>query len=148
MLRIFFLLPIFIAFSNQSYAEKFLELGPDLGLSYKTGNIDANSINGFAADVSLIYNDQLIGTAKTLKIESQKNKEGEIIVNSLSMNEFFAFSDEFEFEIFVDKIFITDFNFDNLFKEHHSESNYNLLKHKNFSFNISGVNFNFLNKIN
>ena len=141
MLRIFFLLPIFIAFSNQSYAEKFLELGPDLGLSYKTGNIDANSINGFAADVSLIYNDQLIGTAKTLKIESQKNKEGEIIVNSLSMNEFFAFSDEFEFEIFVDKIFITDFNFDNLFKEHHSESNYNLLKHKNFSFNISGVNF-------
>ncbi len=141
MLRIFFLLPIFIAFSNQSYAEKFLELGPDLGLSYKTGNIDANSINGFAADVSLIYNDQLIGTAKTLKIESQKNKEGEIIVNSLSMNEIVAFSDEFEFEIIVDKIFISDFNFHNLFKEHHSESNYDLLKHKNFSFNISGVNF-------
>ena len=141
MLRIIFLLPIFIAFSNQSYAEKLLELGPDLGLSYKTGNIDANSINGFAADVSLIYNDQLIGTAKTLKIESQKNKEGEIIINSLSMNEIFVFSDEFEFEIIVDKIFITDFNFDNLFKEHHSESNYDLLKHKNFSFNISGVNF-------
>ena len=141
MLRIFFLLPIFIAFSNQSYAEKFLELGPDLGLSYKTGNIDANSINGFAADVSLIYNDQLIGTAKTLKIESQKNKEGEIIINSLSMNEIFAFSDEFEFEIIVDKIFITDFNFDNLFKEHQSESNYDLLKHKNFSLNIDGVNF-------
>ena len=141
MLRIFFLLPIFIAFSNKSYAEKLLELGPDLGLSYKTGNIDGNSINGFAADVSLIYNDQLIGTAKTLKIESQKNKEGEIIINSLSMNEIFVFSDEFEFEIIVDKIFITDFNFDNLFKEHHSESNYDLLKHKNFSFNISGVNF-------
>ena len=144
MLRIFFLLTIFIAFLNQSYAEKFLELGPDLGLSYKTGNIDANSINGFATDVSLIYkpnNDQIIGTAKTLKIESQKNKEGEIIINSLSMNEIFAFSDEFEFEIIVDKIFITDFNFDNLFKEHQSESNYDLLKHKNFSLNIDGVNF-------
>ena len=116
MLRIFFLLTIFIAFLNQSYAEKFLELGPDLGLSYKTGNIDANSINGFATDVSLIYkpnNDQIIGTAKTLKIESQKNKEGEIIINSLSMNEIFAFSDEFEFEIIVDKIseFSTRANF-------------------------------------
>ena len=65
-------------FSNQSYAEKIIDFGPSLKLSYKTGNIDTNSYNGFASDITLFdkfNNDKLIGTAKTLKIESQKIKK-------------------------------------------------------------------------
>ena len=53
MLRKFFLVLIFILFSNQTYAEKFIDLGPSLKLSYKTGNIDINTLNGFASGISL-----------------------------------------------------------------------------------------------
>ena len=53
MLRIYFLLFLFIAFSNQTFAEKFIDLGPSLKLSYKTGNIDINTLNGFASGISL-----------------------------------------------------------------------------------------------
>ena len=52
MLRKFFLVLIFFVFSNQTYAEKFIDLGPSLKLSYKTGNIDTNTFNGFASDIS------------------------------------------------------------------------------------------------
>ena len=132
-------------FSNQSYAEKFIDFGPSLKLSYKTGNIDTTSYKGFASDLSLFdkfNNDKLIGTAKTLKIESQKNKEGQVVVNLFSINEILAFDDEFGFEISIDKISITDFNSKILEDEFSQDaSNYNMLKHKNFSFNIEGVNF-------
>jgi len=145
MLRLFFLLFISIIFTHQSYAEKLIDFGPSLKLSYKTGNIDTNSYNGFASDISLFdkfNNDELIGTAKTLKIESQKNKEGQVVVNLFSINEILAFDDEFGFEISVDKISVTDFNSKILEDEFSQDaSNYDMLKHKNFSFNIEGVNF-------
>ena len=132
-------------FSNQSYAEKFIDFGPSLKLSYKTGNIDTNSYNGFASDISLFdkfNNDELIGTAKTLKIESQKNKEGQVVINLFSINEILALDDETGFEISIDKITVTDFNSKILEDEFSEEtSNYDMLKHKNFSFNIEGVNF-------
>ena len=144
MIRLFFLLFIYIIFTNQSFAEKFIDFGPILKLSYKTGNIDTNSYNGFASDISFFdkfNNDQLIGTAKTLKIESQKNQEGQVIINLISINEILAFDDEFGFEISIDKIFVTDFN-SKILEDEFSQgtSNYDLLKHKNFSFNIEGVN--------
>jgi len=145
MFRLFFSLFICIIFSNLSYAEKLIEIGPSLKLSYKTGNIDINTYNGFASDISFydkFNNDELIGTAKTLKIESQKNKEGQVIISLFSLNEIMAFDDEFGFEITIDKISITDFNsiiFNDEFAE--DASNYDLLEHKNFSFNIEGVNF-------
>ena len=146
MLRNFFLVLIFFVFSNQVYAEKFIDLGPSLKLSYKTGNIDTNTFNGFAADISFFdkfNNDELIGNAKTLKIESQKNKEGQVIINLFSLSEIFAYDDELGFEIVIDKISIRDFN-SAILKDDFTEdvANYDLLKHKNFSFNISGVNFN------
>ena len=146
MLRNFFLVLIFFVFSNQVYAEKFIDLGPSLKLSYKTGNIDTNTFNGFAADISFFdkfNNDELIGNAKTLKIESQKNKEGQVIINLFSLSEIFAYDDELGFEIVIDKISIRDFN-SAILKDDFAEDadNYDLLKHKNFSFNISGVNFN------
>ena len=145
MLRNFFLVLIFFVFSNQVYAEKFIDLGPSLKLSYKTGNIDTNTFNGFAADISFFdkfNNDELIGNAKTLKIESQKNKEGQVIINLFSLSEIFAYDDELGFEIVIDKISIRDFN-SAILKDDFTEdvANYDLLKHKNFSFNISGVNF-------
>ena len=145
MLRLFFLLFISIIFTNQSYAEKSIDFGPSLKLSYKTGNIDTNSYNGFASDITLLdkfNNDKLIGTAKTLKIESQKNKEGQVVINLFSINEFLAFDDESGFEISIDKITVTDFNSKILEDEFSEEtSNYDMFKHKNFSFNIEGVNF-------
>ena len=145
MLRKFFLVLIFFVFSNQTYAEKFIDLGPSLKLSYKTGNIDTNTFNGFASDISFFdkfNNDELIGNAKTLKIESQKNKDGQVIINLFSLSEIFAYDDEFGFEIVIDKISIRDFN-SAILKDDFAEdvANYDLLKHKNFSFNISGVNF-------
>ena len=145
MLRKFFLVLIFFVFSNQTYAEKFIDLGPSLKLSYKTGNIDTNTFNGFASDISFFdkfNNDELIGNAKTLKIESQKNKDGQVIINLFSLSEIFAFDDEFGFEIVIDKISIRDFN-SAILKDDFAEdvASYDLLKHKNFSFNISGVNF-------
>ena len=145
MLRKFFLVLIFFVFSNQTYAEKFIDLGPSLKLSYKTGNIDTNTFNGFASDISFfdkLNNDELIGNAKTLKIESQKNKDGQVIINLFSLSEIFAYDDEFGFEIVIDKISIRDFN-SAIFKDDFAgdAANYDLLKHKNFSFNISGVNF-------
>ena len=145
MLRKFFLVLIFFVFSNQTYAEKFIDLGPSLKLSYKTGNIDTNTFNGFASDISFFdkfNNDELIGNAKTLKIESQKNKDGQVIINLFSLSEIFAYDDEFGFEIVIDKISIRDFN-SAILKDNFAEdaANYDLLKHKNFSFNISGVNF-------
>ena len=82
MLRKFFLVLIFFVFSNQTYAEKFIDLGPSLKLSYKTGNIDTNTFNGFASDISFFdkfNNDELIGNAKTLKIESKKIKMGKLL---------------------------------------------------------------------
>ena len=145
MLRKFFLVLIFFVFSNQVYAEKFIDLGPSLKLSYKTGNIDTNTFNGFAADISFFdkfNNDELIGNAKTLKIESQKNKEGQVIINLFSLSEIFAYDDELGFEIVIDKISIRDFNSAILKDDFEDVANYDLLKHKNFSFNISGVNFN------
>ena len=144
MLRKFFLVLIFLVFSNQTYAEKFIDLGPSLKLSYKTGNIDTNTFNGFAADISFFdkfNNDELIGNAKTLKIESQKNKEGQVIINLFSLSEIFAYDDELGFEIVIDKISIRDFNSAILKDDFEDVANYDLLKHKNFSFNISGVNF-------
>ena len=102
MLRKFFLVLIFFVFSNQTYAEKFIDLGPSLKLSYKTGNIDTNTFNGFASDISFFdkfNNDELNGNAKTLKIESQKNKDGQVIISLFSLSEIFAFDDEFGFEI-------------------------------------------------
>ena len=145
MLRKFFLVLIFFVFSNQTYAENFIDLGPSLKLSYKTGNIDTNTFNGFASDISFFdkfNNDELIGNAKTLKIESQKNKDGQVIINLFSLSEIFAYDDEFGFEIVIDKISIRDFN-SAILKDDFAEdvANYDLLKHKNFSFNISGVNF-------
>ena len=145
MLRKFFLVLIFFVFSNQTYAEKFIYLGPSLKLSYKTGNIDTNTFNGFASDISFFdkfNNDELIGNAKTLKIESHKNKDGQVIINLFSLSEIFAYDDEFGFEIVIDKISIRDFN-SAILKDDFAEdvTNYDLLKHKNFSFNISGVNF-------
>ena len=145
MLRKFFLVLIIFVFSNQTYAEKFIDLGPSLKLSYKTGNIDTNTFNGFASDISFFdkfNNDELIGNAKTLKIESQKNKDGQVIINLFSLSEIFAYDDEFRFEIIIDKISIRDFNA-SILKDDFAEdvANYDLLKHKNFSFNISGVNF-------
>ena len=145
MLRKFFLVLIFFVFSNQTYAEKFIDLGPSLKLSYKTGNIDTNTFNGFASDISFFdkfNNNELIGNAKTLKIESQKNKDGQVIINLFSLSEIFAYDDEFGFEIIIDKISIRDFN-SAILKDDYAEdgANYDLLKHKNFSFNISGVNF-------
>ena len=145
MLRKFFLVLIFFVFSNQTYAEKFIDLGPSLKLSYKTGNIDTNTFNGFASDISFFdkfNNDELIGNAKTLKIESQKNKDGQVIINLFSLSEIFAYDDEFGFEIVIDKISIRDFN-SAILKDDFAEdvANYDMLKHKNFSFNISGVNF-------
>ena len=145
MLRKFFLVLIFFVFSNQTYAEKFIDLGPSLKLSYKTGNIDTNTFNGFASDISFFdkfNNNELIGNAKTLKIESQKNKDGQVIINLFSLSEIFAYDDEFGFEIVIDKISIRDFN-SAILKDDYAEdgANYDLLKHKNFSFNISGVNF-------
>ena len=145
MLRNFFLVLIFFVFSNQTYAEKFIDLGPSLKLSYKTGNIDTNTFNGFASDISFFdkfNNDELIGNAKTLKIESQKNKDGQVIINLFSLSEIFAYDDEFGFEIVIDKISIRDFN-SAILKDDFAEdvANYDMLKHKNFSFNISGVNF-------
>ena len=143
MLRKFILVLIFIVFSHPTYADKFIDLGPSLKLSYKTGNINTNTFNGFASDISFFdkfNNDELIGNAKTLKIESKKNKDGQVIINLFSLNEISAFDDEFEIEI--DKISIRDFNSD-ILKDEYSEdiTNYDLLKHKNFSFNIEGVNF-------
>ena len=145
MLRKFFLVLIFFVFSHQTYAEKFIDLGPSLKLSYKTGNIDTNTFNGFASDISFFdkfNNDELIGNAKTLKIESHKNKDGQVIINLFSLSEIFAYDDEFGFEIVIDKISIRDFN-SAILKDNFAEdaANYDLLKHKNFSFNISGVNF-------
>ena len=145
MLRKFFLVLIFFVFSNQTYADKFIDLGPSLKLSYKTGNIDTNTFNGFASDISFFdkfSNDELIGNAKTLKIESKKNKDGQVIINLFSLSEIFAYDDEFGFEIVIDKISIRDFN-SAILKDDFAEdvANYDLLKHKNFSFNISGVNF-------
>ena len=145
MLRKIFLVLIFFVFSNQTYAEKFIDLGPSLKLSYKTGNIDTNTFNGFASDISFFdkfNNDELIGNAKTLKIESQKNKDGQVIINLFTLSEIFAYDDEFGFEIVIDKISIRDFN-SAILKDDFAEdvANYDLLKHKNFSFNISGVNF-------
>ena len=145
MLRKSFLVLIFFVFSNQTYAEKFIDLGPSLKLSYKTGNIDTNTFNGFASDISFFdkfNNDELIGNAKTLKIESHKNKDGQVIINLFSLSEIFAYDDEFGFEIVIDKISIRDFN-SAILKDNFAEdvTNYDLLKHKNFSFNISGVNF-------
>ena len=143
MLRIYFLLFLFIAFSNQTYAEKFIDLGPSLKLSYKTGNIDINTLNGFASGISLFdkfNNDELIGNAKTLKIESQKNKDGQVIINLFSLNEILAFDDEFE--IAIKKISIRDFNSAILEDEFTEDiTNFDLLKHKDFSFNIEGINF-------
>ena len=145
MLRKFFLVLIFFVFSNQTYAEKFIDLGPSLKLSYKTGNIDTNTFNGFASDISFFdkfNNDELIGNAKTLKIESQKNKDGQVIINLFSLSEIFAYDDEFGFEIVIDKISIRDFNSAILKDDFAGDAaNYDLLKHKNFSFNISGVSF-------
>ncbi len=145
MLRNFFLVLIFFVFSNQTYAEKFIDLGPSLKLSYKTGNIDTNTFNGFVSDISFFdkfNNDELIGNAKTLKIESQKNKDGQVIINLFSLGEIFAYDDEFGFEIVIDKISIRDFN-SAILKDDFAEdvASFDLLKHKNFSFNISGVNF-------
>ena len=145
MLRKSFLVLIFFVLSNQTYAEKFIDLGPSLKLSYKTGNIDINTFNGFASDISFFdkfNNDELIGNAKTLKIESQKNKDGQVIINLFSLSEIFAYDDEFGFEIVIDKISIRDFNSAILKDDFAGDAaNYDLLKHKNFSFNISGVNF-------
>ena len=138
MLRKFILVLIFIVFSHPTYADKFIDLGPSLKLSYKTGNINTNTFNGFASDISFFdkfNNDELIGNAKTLKIESKKNKDGQVIINLFSLNEISAFDDEFEIEI--DKISIRDFNSD-ILKDEYSEdiTNYDLLKHKNFSFQV------------
>ena len=145
MFRLFFLLLVYIIISKQTYADNFIDLGPSLKLSYKTGNIDKSTYNGFASDISLFdkfNNDKLIGTAKTLKIESQKNKEGQVVINLFSINEILAFDDESGFEISIDKITVTDFNSKILEDEFSEEtSNYDMLKHKNFSFNIEGVNF-------
>jgi hypothetical protein len=145
MFRLFFLLLVYIIISKQTYADNFVDLGPSLKLSYKTGNIDTNSYNGFASDISLFdkfNNDELIGTAKTLKIDSQKDKDGQVVINLFSINEILAFDDEFGFEISIDKISITDFN-SKILEDEFSQgaSNYDMLKHKNFSFNIEGVNF-------
>ena len=145
MFRLFFLLLVYIIISKQTYADNFIDLGPSLKLSYKTGNIDNSTYNGFASDISLFdkfNNDKLIGTAKTLKIKSQKNKEGQVIINLFSVNKVLAFNDEFGFEILIDKLSVTDFN-SKIFEDEFNQgtSSYDLLKHKNFSFNIEGVNF-------
>ena len=113
MFRLLFSLLICIIFSNLSYADKLIDFGPSLKISYKTGNIDTNSYSGFVSDISFydkFNNDELIGTAKTIKIESQKNKEGQVIINLFSISDIFAYDDELGFEIAIDKISITDFN--------------------------------------
>ena len=63
-----------------------------------------------------------------------------MIINLFSLNEIFAFDDEFE--IAIKKISIRDFNSAILEDEFTEDiTNFDLLKHKDFSFNIEGINF-------
>ena len=80
MFRKFFLVLIFFVFSNQTYAEKFIDLGPSLKLSYKTGNIDTNTFNGFASDISFfVIMMSSLEMRKHLKSKAKKIKMGKFL---------------------------------------------------------------------
>ena len=93
---------IFLAFN--SHADQIIELGNNVKLSYKTGNINKETYNGFAADSSLFDNEKLFGTIKTLKIESQKNPNGKNNINLLSIKDSTLFDDESGVHINIEKI--------------------------------------------
>ena len=140
----------FILLAFNSHADQIIEFG-NIGskLSYKTGSINKETYNGFAADISLFDNETLFGNIKTLKIDSQKMPNGKNNINLLSIKDLTLFPDEFGIQINLEKFEITDIGqeifeyFNNVMEGDSSPEvpNYNIEEHKNFSFNLSGLKF-------
>ena len=72
-LRVCFLFFCIVLLSNISYSDQSIDFGSDVKLTYKNGNLNKDTYNGFASNVSLFEKEKLFGTIKTLKINSQKS---------------------------------------------------------------------------
>ena len=84
LLRMCFLFFCIVLLSNTSYSDQSIDFGSDLKLTYKNGNLNKETYNGFASNVSLFEKEKLFGTIKTLKIDSQKSQNGQTNINFIS----------------------------------------------------------------
>ena len=130
-----------ILLSNISYSDQFIDFGNDVKLTYKNGNLNKDTYNGFASNVSLFEREKLFGTIKTLKIDSQKTQNGKSNINLISLKGINLFDDDVGFNITIEKFEVSDFD-PEIFQYDYSNGkvpNYKFEEHKNFSLNLTGI---------
>ena len=130
-----------ILLSNISYSDQFIDFGNDVKLTYKNGNLNKDTYNGFASNVSLFEREKLFGTIKTLKIDSQKTQNGKSNINLISLKGINLFDDDVGFNITIEKFEVSDFD-PEIFQYDYSNGkvpNYKFEEHKNFSLNLIGI---------
>ena len=130
-----------ILLSNISYSDQFIDFGNDVKLTYKNGNLNKDTYNGFASNVSLFEREKLFGTIKTLKIDSQNTQNGQSNINLISLKGINLFDDDVGFNITIKKFEVSDFD-PEIFQYDYSNGkvpNYKFEEHKNFSLNLTGI---------
>ena len=130
-----------ILLSNISYSDQFIDFGNDVKLTYKNGNLNKDTYNGFASNVFLFEREKLFGTIKTLKIDSQKTQNGKSNINLISLKGINLFDDDVGFNITIEKFEVSDFD-PEIFQYDYSNGkvpNYKFEEHKNFSLNLTGI---------
>ena len=130
-----------ILLSNISYSDQFIDFGNDVKLTYKNGNLNKDTYNGFASNVFLFEREKLFGTIKTLKIDSQKTQNGKSNINLISLKGINLFDDDVGFNITIEKFEVSDFD-PEIFQYDYSNGkvpNYKFEEHKNFSLNLIGI---------
>ena len=141
LLRVCSLFFCIILLSNISYSDQFIDFGNDVKLTYKNGNLNKDTYNGFASNVSLFEREKLFGTIKTLKIDSQKTQNGKSNINLISSKGINLFDDDVGFNITIEKFEVSDFD-PEIFQYDYSNAevpNYKFEEHKKFSLNLTGI---------
>ncbi len=130
-----------ILLSNISYSDQFIDFGNDVKLTYKNGNLNKDTYNGFVSNVSLFEREKLFGTIKTLKIDSQKSQNGKTNINLISLKGITLFDDDMGFNITIEKFEVSDFD-PEIFQYDYSSGEvpaYKFEEHKNFNLNLTGI---------
>lgn len=143
LLRMCFLFFCIVLLSNISYSDQSIDFGSHVKLTYKNGNLNKDTYNGFASNVSLFEKEKLFGTIKTLKIDSQKTQNGKTKINFMSLKGITLFDDDEGFKITIEKFEVSDFG-PEIFQYDFSSGDvpndfYKFEEHKNFSLNLTGI---------
>ena len=143
LLRMCFLFFCIVLLSNISYSDQSIDFGSHVKLTYKNGNLNKDTYNGFASNVSLFEKEKLFGTIKTLKIDSQKTQNGKTKINFMSLKGITLFDDDEGFKITIEKFEVSDLG-PEIFQYDFSSGDvpndfYKFEEHKNFSLNLTGI---------